>query len=74
MAAARGRAAAVAVGLLPRSSVSGHSRGDHSILSQMTARVCGGGGGEGGGSLPFLWSPRWAERGKGPLEAHDPKA
>ena len=34
---------------------------------QMMARV------RGGGSLPLLYSPKWAERGKGPLEAHDPK-
>ena len=33
---------------------------------QMTTRVCGG-------SLPLLLSPKWAERGKGPLEAHNPK-
>ena len=42
--------------------------GDLSFLSLMTARVCVG------GSLPLLESPKWAERGKGPLEAHDSKA
>ena len=36
------------------------------FFSQMTARVFGG-------SLPLLWSPKWAGRGKGPLEAHNPK-
>ena len=41
------------------------------FFSQMTASLYVGGGG--GGSLPLLYSPKWAERGKGPLEAHDPK-
>ena len=42
-------AATAAASLLPQSSVSGHSRGDDSFLSQMMARVCGG-----GGSVPLL--------------------
>ena len=37
---------------------------------QMMARVCEGGG---VGSFPLLLSPKWTERGKGPLEAHNPK-
>ena len=46
----RAVAAATAVGLLPRPSVSSHSRWRRFLsFSQMTARVCGG-----GGSLPLL--------------------
>ena len=59
-------AAAMAVGLLPRPSVSSHSRGKRLLLfCQMTTRVCGGGGGGGGVPSPLI-EPKMGEEGKGP--------
>ena len=66
--ACRRAAAATAVSLLPRSSSSCHS-------SRRTLLFSNDGYGLLGGVVPSpLIEPRWAERGKGPLKAHDPKA
>ena len=61
-------ASATAVELLPRPSVSSHSRGRKLLFfSQMTARVWGGGGGGGGrGAHSPLIEPKMGQEGKGP--------
>ena len=66
-AAARRHAAAAVmtttVGLLPRPSVSSHSRGKRLFFSQMMARVFFGGG---GGVPSPLIEPKMGREGKGP--------